>query len=332
MKSNLLVFFALWLGIGLFGQSQPEIRYTTGDFQPLNNATVLTTPAAPGDFWDDLCYNVTLTEPVFFNAYSLELTQMEICSDGRVTLSDPTKTRKYTVMPFRAEYIDKRVDETLLDASDILYETRNGFTTVEFRNVASRVEFGWYGSVNSTFTFQVRIEHSTGNIRFWYGESSYTQDLWNIVINTNEIAEAGLRVQTPNAHRAWVMTGSPSNISVYYEPVFNGNNYPVDRLREVPVDRTIIEYIWEPSTSTRNETQALDARLYPNPSRDGFTLDFDGVKADISLNDLQGREIWKKDGVQSGESILLPSLASGTYMVRILSNQKVSYHKWVKKD
>lgn len=332
MKHMLYLFSTMLFSCVALAQSQPEMRYAQGDFEPLINATVLTTPAGSGQFWDDVCYDVVLSSPVFFNAYSLELRQMKICSDGQITLTNLAKTQSYILMPFRAEYIDKRVDESLLETSDILYETKNGFTTIEFRNVASRVEFGWYGSVNSTFTFQVRIEHATGNVRYWYGESDYQSALWDIVINTNEVSEAGLKVKPNASETAWFFTGSRNNVNVAQVLNFNGNNYPANRLREIPTNGSIIEFVWEPSTSVKQEESTLDARIYPNPSREGFTLEFEGDKAVLGLSDVHGREIWKKAGVQSGDFIQPPVIPAGTYMVRVMSNKKVSYHKWVKKD
>jgi hypothetical protein len=332
MKALVYFFSTIFLSSAIWAQSQPEMRYGQGDFVPLENATVLTTPAGSGEFWDDICYEVDLTAPVFFNAYSLVLSKMKICSDGQITLSNAAKTQNYILMPFRAEFIDKRVDESLLETSDILYETRNGFTTIEFRNVASRVEFGWYGSVNSTFTFQARIEHATGNVRYWYGESDYQSALWDIVINTNEISEAGLRIKPiVVAETAWFFTGTPGNVGVSQVLNFNGSNYPANRLREIPVNGSIIEFVWEPSTSIFNENNKMEAMLFPNPSSSGFSLLFEGEQANVFITNAQGQMIWEKHNVASGEYCSPALLQPGVYFVRILSDNRATTLTWIKR-
>jgi hypothetical protein len=311
-------------------QAQPNILKGSTNYQPLLQGIFLTTPANPGDFWDDLCYDVTLSEAITFNSYSLLLTNMEICSDGRVTLFDSERDFSYTLMPFQAEYIDKRVDESLLDASDILYHTANGFTTVEFRNVASRVEYGWYGTVESFFNFQVRIEHATGNAKYFYGESSYSQALWDIVVNTNEIAVSGLSIKPAVGYFGWILTGVPSNFSVFYIPVYNGSNYPSNRLREILLANTTVDFVWEESSSIRNITNELKASIFPNPSNGELTILFSGAEADLQIYDLAGRQQARYTEVQSRSSYTVDHLPAGTYIIKLTSQEGVSVLKWVK--
>ncbi len=311
-------------------QAQPIISYGSSNYQSLQQGVFLTTPANLGDFWDDLCYDVNLSEPITFNSYSLLLTNMAICSDGRITLYDSERDFSYTLMPFHAEYIDKRVDETLLDASDILYHTANGFTTIEYRNVASRVEYGWYGTVESFFNFQVRIEHATGNVKYFYGASYYTEALWEIVVNTNEIAVAGLSIMPAVGNFGWILTGEPDNFSIFYIPVFTGDNYPSNRLREIPLENSTIDFVWEESSSIRNSINDLEASIFPNPSNGDLTLLFNGSDADLEIFDLAGRQHLQFQEVESKSSYAVNHLTSGTYIVKITSNEGVSFLKWVK--
>lgn len=311
-------------------QAQPTILYGNSNFQPLQQGTFLTTPANPGEFWDDLCYDVSLNEPVTFNSYSLLMTNMKICSDGRITLYDSERDFSYTLMPFHAEYIDKRVDETTLDASDILYHTADGFTTIEYRNVASRVEYGWFGTVESFFNFQVRIEHTTGNVKYFYGASFYTEELWEIVANTNEIAVAGLSIQPAVGNFGWILTGEPDDFSVFYIPVFTGDNYPSNRLHEIPLENSTIDFVWEENSSIRNSINDLEASIFPNPSNGDLTLLFKGSDAGLEILDLAGRQQFELQEVESNCSFAVNHLTTGTYLVKITSDEGVSILKWVK--
>jgi hypothetical protein len=330
MKFIYLFCLSMMSYLYIAAQAQPSILYGTNNYQALQQGVFLTTPANLGEFWDDICYDVNLSQPVTFNSYSLLLTNMSICSDGKITLYDSGRDFSYTLMPFHAEYIDKRVDETLLDASDILYHTANGFTTIEYRNVASRVEYGWYGTVESYFNFQVRIEHATGNVKFYYGASSYSAALWDIVVNTNEIAVAGLSIKPAVGNFGWIMTGEPNNFSVFYIPVFTGNNYPSNRLHEIPLANLTIDFVWEASSSIRNTTNELEASIFPNPSTGDLTLLFKGSEADLTIFDLAGRQQFQVQDVESKSSYAVNHLTSGTYIVKITSNDGVSVLKWVK--
>jgi hypothetical protein len=330
MRKYYLNIFFLFLASFAIGQIQPEFRVGNEEYRPLQNATVLTTPAQPGDFWDDLCYEVILTQPVNLGVFNQTLTIMEICSDGRITFYNAAKTNFYTVAPFQAEYIDKRIDPSLLEVSDILYKTEAGFTTVEFRNVASRFEFGWYGEVNSSFTFQMRIDHSTGNIKYNYGESVYSQVMWDLLNQLNEVARGGMNVRVGNQHFAWVLSGSTSNISFVYVPMFNGNNFPSNRLREIPVDGTNIEFIWETGSSVRTENTAIPGKVFPNPSEGLLNLEFDGNAGELMVFDQWGRAVHNTARLASGTAINLHHLPSGLYHIRLSSPDGVLQRVWKK--
>lgn len=323
----LLVFIGL---ISAFAQVQPTTRFVNKEYRPLTDGIFLTEELNFETYWDDVCYEVNLDLPVNLNVFGLTFNTMEVCSDGRIIFYTFDKSASYVLMPFHAEYIDKRIDETLLDKSDILYQTSNGFTTVEFRNVSSRVEFGWFGTVTSSFNFQAKIDHFTGNVEYSYGEAAYTEALWDLVIQTNEIAAAGLNIQTGSSNLAWIITGNRNSLGIFYQPNFNGSNFPVNRLKEPPVRNSNAEFVWEVRSSVHSLNMEIEGKIYPNPSTGVMTLDFKDDIFFLEVLDLYGRSHQKLDRLGSLETLQLADIPAGNYIVKVATANGYGTFKWQK--
>jgi hypothetical protein len=319
--------FTLILSIGIalqaWAQVEPEFRVRQETYRPLNNATLLTDPSVTGGFWEaPECFTHILNEPVIFNQFNSVYTEIDICTDGLVELYGDDGEVSVTLVPFLLDLIDKRIDEELMETSDIYVQYQNGYTTIEYRNVASYFEFGWYGSVSSSFNYQIRIEHSTGNILYHYGPSSYEEPLWDL-IELLESPTAGVGVFSDNDELYWLLTGNPNNLELtYYENP--AGPLPEDRLQQFPNENTLVEIIWEPSTSVKNLPNPVGLTVFPNPVSEELTLEFKGGASNISITDILGKTVFQMENVVSGQTIVLPSMNSGIYIVSL--NNELGKH------
>lgn len=67
-----------------------------------------------------------------------------------------------------------------------------------------------------------------------------------------------------------------------------------------------------------NEFELNSITVYPNPAKDWFTVNFEGIDSDYELYDLLGKSI-KKGTIQSGQKIDIEQLNKGVYVLNIQS-------------
>jgi len=316
--------FTLVLSLGILFQSnaqvEPEFRVREEIYRPLNNATLLTDPSVTGGFWEaPECFTYIFNEPVTVNQFSSVYTEIDICTDGVMTLYGEDNEADIILVGFQLDLIDKRIDDGLMESSDIYVKYNNGYTTIEFRNAASYFEFGWYGSVDSKFNYQIRIEHSTGNILYHYGASSFDEPLWDL-IEFLENPAAGVGVFTGTDDLYWLLTGNLNNLELTYYENPTSPGLPADRLKRFPNENTVVEIIWEPSTSIKEQENPIKSKVFPNPVLDELTVQFKGGAAQLNLTDILGRSILQMDNIVSGQTIRLPQLNPGIYLITISNN------------
>lgn len=82
----------------------------------------------------------------------------------------------------------------------------------------------------------------------------------------------------------------------------------------------------------------LDMQVYPNPSKDGFSLDLKGVtlsSAQLEVLDVMGRTVYAKDlelGRRDFQQKFTPTLEAGVYYIRLVSGNFSKSVKWVKAE
>jgi hypothetical protein len=69
--------------------------------------------------------------------------------------------------------------------------------------------------------------------------------------------------------------------------------------------------------------------IYPNPTENWFTLEFDSPSAYIEILDAQGKVLQIRQHI-SGETISLENEQSGIYFIRIISEHATTVHRVVK--
>ena len=75
---------------------------------------------------------------------------------------------------------------------------------------------------------------------------------------------------------------------------------------------------WLSGVSTKNP-ESVQLQLYPNPTRENFTLTWKGNNnnAVVLLHDIQGRNVTAYNAVKSGETLNLQNLGRGLYIVSV---------------
>jgi hypothetical protein len=70
------------------------------------------------------------------------------------------------------------------------------------------------------------------------------------------------------------------------------------------------------------KNSSYSAKLYPNPASSSITLNLDGItKADIEFLDIQGKLIFSKNQIFNLDQIDISGISTGTYFLRIISEQ-----------
>jgi hypothetical protein len=85
-----------------------------------------------------------------------------------------------------------------------------------------------------------------------------------------------------------------------------------------------------PVTTTTSIKEVTKERIsiYPNPVKDNFTINFNGVKVNqVSVIDIMGRNISTIVAPNSQATINMDGLPSGTYFVQIRTNDKIIVEK-----
>lgn len=76
------------------------------------------------------------------------------------------------------------------------------------------------------------------------------------------------------------------------------------------------------SLNSNTKYYAVESTLYPNPTSNSITLNLDGVSiVDVELLDIQGKLLLSQKQVYNQQQINLTGVATGTYFLRIISDQ-----------
>jgi hypothetical protein len=97
-----------------------------------------------------------------------------------------------------------------------------------------------------------------------------------------------------------------------------GNNLMIDNVR------------MGMNLSTSDAAHALEARIYPNPTNAGFSLEWNETgRADARIYDLSGRVISFEQNLESGATIENLNLSKGAYIVEITVGESRSSQKLI---
>lgn len=99
------------------------------------------------------------------------------------------------------------------------------------------------------------------------------------------------------------------------EPGLYGAYYFIDDVR--------VERVFDDSTSSTNELEAMNVNIYPNPTKDVLWIEFPDETADydVQLTDIHGKLVWYTETVQKVQRIELGAFKSGLYFVSVKSEQ-----------
>lgn len=84
-------------------------------------------------------------------------------------------------------------------------------------------------------------------------------------------------------------------------------------------------------TAGTEDFQNLEFRLYPNPANEQITIELKDASTsyDISIFDVLGKKVYASE-IQKSENIDVSSLAQGTYMLKINSENKTKVLRFIK--
>jgi CubicO group peptidase (beta-lactamase class C family) len=85
------------------------------------------------------------------------------------------------------------------------------------------------------------------------------------------------------------------------------------------------EVMCEQTSIQPNSSNTDQVMIYPNPARHSFTIDYSGQYFSISIYDMSGREILKKEDLYDKAEIDNPGLVNGVYMIRLKSGSTRPY-------
>lgn len=124
----------------------------------------------------------------------------------------------------------------------------------------------------------------------------------------------------------WIMNNNPCEISgteIYEGESFEDVNYGQ------MLDFTL--NITEPTASTPSLDLA-QLNVYPNPVKEMLHIDYKDVISNVAIFDLSGRQVGSYKLNASTNAILLESLSSGTYLLRVETKaNEISVVKFIKK-
>ena len=94
---------------------------------------------------------------------------------------------------------------------------------------------------------------------------------------------------------------------------------------------SLVETPCKTATSSINESEILNNKIniYPNPFTNQISIDAAFVPSQITLFDLTGKELISAKNIDEVNK-QIPSLNTGSYIVRITNNERHFYFKIVK--
>ena len=207
-----LFIFYLFIFLTFFLKSQVSAVYTfsetTGTYTPITNGTQLVTTTAGATTYDTDGSSITLSSGSQFVFNGGTITSVNMTADGSIWLNPGTSTTgNGTTGPIASNSSAAGVISALgMDLRSTALTSQVYERRVE--DVGTEVVFQWQNcarylqSSTERFSFQIRIEKSTGNIRVVYG------NMTTIANSTTYQPQVGLRGTTNADYNTRRLTGA----------------------------------------------------------------------------------------------------------------------------
>lgn len=200
-------------------------------------------------------------------------------------------------------------------SSAVLGQAPNRTLVIEWRDTA-RIQTIDHPSGPDIIDFQIRLSETTNEIVIAFGRC---------ILNPNfeSDAEVGLK-KSPNDFN--LIT---TNNALWSNPLLGTSLNDKCTLSSLSKPAFGHKYSWKPLTLGVDDFDTSQVVLYPNPASDIIHIQgLEQETIDYIIYDVTGRLI-KKNRVQ-GTSILIDELASGNYLIKILSGNLEMTRKIVK--
>jgi hypothetical protein len=310
MKKTILIF-TLFLSLSIQSQNY-TFSYLTGTYSNLTGATSLNN----GEIWDDPEYDLVL--PFQFVINGVANSNFKVY-DSNIVLQ--TGGPIYQVIaPLGNDLIDLG-DSGVNSLSPISYKIDGAvgsrIAKIEFQNCGSFDD----DSLTMFVNFQIWLYEGSNIIELRYGSSFITND--NIFYGTDTGAIIGLSGSDvdDNLTNTHLLTGMASS------PSLSTDNSFVN-VTGTPSANTI--YRFTPIALNNFENFKSSVTLFPNPFTDFITIS--GLKSEFeySIYDVNGKLIQSNDSLISTNQIDTKSIASGIYILKIVSNKETIIKKIIK--
>ena len=148
-------------------------------------------------------------------------------------------------------------------------------------------------------------------------ESQYKYIDKGLLIN-NRSADSLILVYRPNSNTEWLP------ISVTKEGSYKQGYMVTSNIQ--PGEYALAIGYTELVGINTNDSPAIDARIFPNPSNGQFNIELPQNidNATIVAKDINGREVWRKSNINSQETLHI-EIPAGVYMIYIEADNKHSF-------
>ena len=109
---------------------------------------------------------------------------------------------------------------------------------------------------------------------------------------------------------------------------FDGSNMNQDVILCSNDTLTTVDLCSNVVTSISSLPNSNQINIYPNPASDILTIEFDGSeKIEISIIDMQGREVLKENNLKSNSTLDVSNLSNGVYQLKFVGTNSYSIQK-----
>lgn len=176
--------------------------------------------------------------------------------------------------------------------------------------------------------FQVWFYEGSDIIEMRYGPSSITTPKEVLAPNSaeNEYTVGFINFgpkQFNSAREVLFLTGDPSNPQMIYKNHYVDNVY----MKDYPKNGTV--YRFSPNKTTDvQQKQALKMEVFPNPATGLLYIKLD-ESAHAVLADISGKVILEQDLVAGQQSLAIPGVSPGIYLLKVQSDKGIATQKVV---
>lgn len=229
-------------------------------------------------------------------------------------------------------YCSPLIDEDNSDQAFIIFQRDEEFIRIDYQNLAHLKEYNsLFLRLISRFNFQVEYRLSDSRVRFIYGPSNVTTDLQEYFQEEYCFTYFGYELSEyfDEDDIDWVDVEIIGLLGLAEDPSISRSSSvdlwpPQISLVNFPPDGTVYEFFTSPSTSSTDIAVGdINLKVFPNPTVDLLYIELDET---LSIDNEYQIEIYNVAGelklereMTTSDKIDLTSLASGTYILRISS-------------